>query len=71
MWNKGKKGLQVAWNKGKKGLYQGENHPMYGKHHPEATRRKISDTLKGRNVTDETRRKMREAQKRRWASIKK
>jgi group I intron endonuclease len=52
-WNKGKKGLQVAWNKGltkdiderikeyaKK--ISGKNHGMYGKHHTEESKQKIS-----------------------------
>ena len=43
--------------------HKGENNPQYGKHHSEDTRRKISDTLKGRTVTDETRRKISDAMK--------
>ena len=50
---------------------KGEKHPMYGKHHSDETRRKMSEALKGENHpfygkhhSDETRRKMSEAQKR-------
>ena len=30
------------------GLLAGEKHPMYGKHHTEESRRKMSESLKGR-----------------------
>ena len=31
----------------------GENHPMYGKHHTEETKKKLSETLSKRIITDE------------------
>jgi group I intron endonuclease len=37
---------QVAWNKGKVSIIRGEKHPMYGKHHTEETKQKISNTKK-------------------------
>ena len=54
-------------NKGKEGL-KGEKHPMYGKHHSEETRKKISEATKGENNpfygkhhTEETKKKISEA----------
>lgn len=41
-------GGRVPWNKGK--VYTqilGDKHPMYGKHHDEATRKRISESLMG------------------------
>ena len=49
IWNKGKKGLQVAWNKGKKGLNLGENNPFFGKQHTDESKMKMSEALKGRS----------------------
>lgn len=46
-WNKGKKGSQVAWNKGKK------TGPL-----SEETKRKMSDSHKGKCLSDEERQKM-------------
>lgn len=46
-----------------KGKLAGEKHPMYGKHHSEATREKISKAEKGKYVSEETRRKLSEASK--------
>ena len=39
----------------------GENHPMYGKHRSEETKRKISEAQKGKHPSKETRKKMSEA----------
>ena len=47
-WNKGKRGLQVAWNKGKPGIYS------------EETRRKIGLASKGRKLSEDHKRKIRE-----------
>lgn len=51
-------------SKGKEGL-KGENHPMYGKHHSEETRKKLSEANKGENNpfygkhhTEETKKKI-------------
>ena len=41
----------------------GENHPMYGKHHTEETKKKISEAKKGKTLSEETRKKMSEANK--------
>lgn len=49
----------------------GENNPMYGKHHSNDTKLKISESSKGRIFSPEARRKISEAAKRRRASIKK
>ena len=46
---------------------KGENHPMHGKHFSEEHRRKISEAHKGLTHSEETRRKMSDAAKRRWA----
>lgn len=45
------------------GLGSGENHPWYGKHRSEETKKKISKTLKGRHFSKESKRKMSESQK--------
>ena len=34
--------------------FSGENHPMYGKHHTDETKKKISETKKGQTLSDET-----------------
>lgn len=40
-------GELVAWNKGKKcPQFSGENHPVYGKHHSEETKQKLSERKK-------------------------
>ena len=41
----------------------GENAPMYGKHHSEEIRRKISESHKGKHHTDDARKKMSESHK--------
>ena len=38
----------------------GKNHPLYGKHHSEETKRKISETETGKIMSEESRRKMSE-----------
>lgn len=42
---------------------KGENNPMYGKHLPEETKKKVSKTMKGKPKTEETKKRMSEAQK--------
>ncbi|WP_135824437.1 NUMOD3 domain-containing DNA-binding protein [Halorussus ruber] len=42
---------------------RGENHPMYGRERTEEEKQKISESLEGRTLSDETRRKMSEAQR--------
>ena len=49
-------------HKGKEGM-KGANHPFYGRHHSEETKKKISVAHKGKKQSDETKRKMSEAQK--------
>ncbi|WP_368740031.1 NUMOD3 domain-containing DNA-binding protein [Enterococcus faecalis] len=44
----------------------GENHPMYGKHHSEETKRILSEKATGKKASEETKRKMSEAQKARF-----
>jgi very-short-patch-repair endonuclease len=72
-----KKG-QTPWNKGKP-YYQirGKKHPMYGKHHSEESRRKMSASLKGRKVWNkgkswsvEVRKKISETKKRLYTERK-
>lgn len=41
-----------------KGKYKGENHPMYGKHHTEETKQKISKIHKGYHHTEESKQKI-------------
>lgn len=62
-WNKGKKELQTAWNKGMKmskefcrknsEAHKGEKNHMYGRHHTEETKQKLSKALMGRKFTIE------------------
>ena len=40
----------------------GENNPMFGSHHSEETRKKISESKTGKHPSEETRKKMSEAQ---------
>ena len=44
-------------------LNTGENNPMYGKHHSEETRKKMSNAQKGKSKTEEHKRKMSESKK--------
>ena len=41
----------------------GEKHPLYGKHHTDETRQKMSQAHKGKTLSADTKRKMSEAQK--------
>ena len=42
---------------------KGENHPFFGKHHSEETRKKIGEAKKGKYLSAETRKKMSETRK--------
>ena len=42
---------------------EGENHPLFGHHHSEETRRKMSEAKKGKHLSEEHRKKLSEAQK--------
>ena len=53
-----------------KGLQAGENNPMYGKHHNEEAKSKISKANKGRKCSEETRRKLSEANSKKVICIK-
>lgn len=47
-WNKDKKTGQIPWDKGiKRTDIAGKNHPLWGKHHTEETKKKISEANKG------------------------
>lgn len=47
------------------GKYTGEKNGMYGKHHTDKTKQKLSEAGKGRKLSDETKQKMSESQKKR------
>ena len=54
--------------------HNGENNPLYGKHHSDETRKKLSELTKGENHpmygkhrSEETRKKMSESHKAHWA----
>ena len=42
---------------------KGENHPFFGKHHSEETRKKIGEAKNGKHLSAETRKKMSETRK--------
>ena len=42
---------------------KGEDNPMYGKHHTDETRKKLREANKGKQLSEETKNKMREAKK--------
>ena len=46
-----------------KGKYAGKNHPMYGKHHSEETKLKLSEANKGKHLSEETKLKISEVRK--------
>lgn len=48
---------EIHWDSSK------ENNPMWGKHHSEETKRKISEANKGKHRSEEAKKKMREAHK--------
>ena len=64
---------QIPWNKGKLGWCEGPKNGMYGKHHTEESKRKMSESSKkqigpnngfyGKHHTEESKRKMSEAHK--------
>lgn len=49
---------------------KGEKNHFFGKHLPDETKKKISESMKRRTFTEEHRRKLSEAQKRRFAAAK-
>lgn len=49
----------------------GEDNPFFGKKHSEETRRKLSESHKGKHLSEETRRKMSEAKKAYYANKRK
>ena len=59
-WNKGLKGL--TYNKGK-GYNKGKDNPMYGKHHSEEIKAKISRANKGKKFSEEHIKKLSESHK--------
>lgn len=56
----GENKLKETRNKLSKAL-SGEKNPNYGKHYSEEARKKLSETLKGRQISEETRKKMSES----------
>ena len=52
-----------ASSKANKGKHLGKDNPFYGKHHTEETRKKLSEINKGKKLTDDTRKKISEAEK--------
>ena len=50
-------------SKSRKGKCTGKDHPMYGKHHSEATKEKLRQINLGKTHSEETKKKMSEAQK--------
>lgn len=42
---------------------KGKNHPLYGNHHSEETKRRMSESKKGIKLSEETRKKMSESKK--------
>lgn len=72
--HEGKKHTQEHINKAKENrtVRKGENHPMYGKHPTDETRKKMSESqkgnqhLKGYHPSEETRRKLSEKSKQVW-----
>lgn len=60
------KGDKNYWY-GKSEKLKGENNPFYGRKHSEETRRKLSETRKGRVPPEEARRNMSLAQRKRYA----
>ena len=64
--SKGKKLSEETRNKmseARKGKYTGEKNPMYGRHHTEDSKKRISAASKGRRHTEEARKKMSDAAK--------
>lgn len=49
---------KIISEKARKRFENPKNNPMYGKHHSESTRRKISEKAIGRNVSEETKKKL-------------
>lgn len=47
-------------------MVNGENHPMYGKHHSDDMKRKQSERYKGRRLSKETRKKLKQSNKLAW-----
>ena len=46
--------------------FSGKNHPMYGKHHSEESKNKMSESLTGRTHSEETKKKMSKNNARYW-----
>ena len=46
------------------GVQSGKNHPLFGKHHSEESKKKMSEKLKGRTLSEETKQKIRHGLKR-------
>ena len=59
MRNSGKKLYNIA--EGGKGIFSGENHYLYGKHHSLETCQKMSNSHKGKELTEEHKEKIRQS----------
>lgn len=69
-WNKGTHRTEETRKKMSMAAKERKNHPMWGKHHSEETKRKMSEAKWGKHLSEETRNKMSEGKKGKPSALK-